>query len=426
MRILMFGWEFPPHISGGLGTACYEITRTLANHGATITFVVPRAGLPTPPSHVELVDASKSCLAYPSTADEFFGRLNIAPLDSILRPYLNEADYAGVLNTTGETATDHTGSKSVMATGGHYGGNLMAEVARYGEVAEDLAGHNDFDVIHAHDWMTFMAGIRAKRTTGKPLVVHVHSVEYDRSGDAINQSIFDIEKLGMQEADHIIAVSHYTRNLILDQYGIAPGKVTVVHNAVSRRNIGKVYHVTRPHNGKIVLFLGRITSQKGPDFFIEAAARVLEKTADVTFVMAGAGDMLPRMIERVGELRLGRHFHFTGFLGGHDVERMYAMSDLYVMPSVSEPFGLSPLEAMLYDVPVILSRQAGVTEVLPDALTVNFWDVDDIAGKILAVLKYPALSREMLRNGRKSLRHVRWEAAAARIQLIYNQLLSGK
>lgn len=426
MRILMFGWEFPPHISGGLGTACYEITRTLASHGAAITFVVPRAESPATSSHVELVDASKSTLAYPSSVDEFFGRLDIAPLDSILRPYLSEGDYAEVLNAATETATDPSGPRSVIATGGHYGRNLMAEVARYGEVAEDLAGHDDFDVIHAHDWMTFMAGIRAKRTTGKPLIVHVHSVEYDRSGNQINQSIFDIEKLGMEEADHIIAVSHYTRNLILDQYGIAPEKVSVVHNAVSRRNIEKVYHVTRPRTGKIVLFLGRITSQKGPDFFVEAAARVLEKTSDVTFVMAGAGDMLPRMIERVGELRLGRHFHFTGFLNGHDVERLYAMSDLYVMPSVSEPFGLSPLEAMLYDVPVILSKQAGVTEVLPHALTVSFWDVDDIAGKILAVLKYPALSRELLRSGRKSLRHVRWEIAAARIQLIYNQLLSGK
>lgn len=423
MRILMFGWEFPPHISGGLGTACYEITRTLSRHGAEIVFVVPRAELPETQTHVQLVAASQSPLPYPPTAEEFFERLDIKPFDSILRPYLNDEEYLTILNATAERAIERPDRPSVIEPAVHYGQNLMAEVARYSEVGEDLALDGSFDLIHAHDWMTFLAAIRAKRATGKPLVVHVHSVEYDRSGDAVNQSIFDIEKLGMQEADHVIAVSHYTRNLILDQYGIAPEKVSVVHNAVSRRNIEQVYHVARPHNEKIVLFLGRVTSQKGPDFFIEAAARVLEKMANVTFVMAGSGDMLPRMIERVSELRIGRHFHFTGFLNGHDVERMYAMSDLYVMPSVSEPFGLSPLEAMLYDVPVILSRQAGVTEVLPHALTVNFWDVDDIAGKILAVLKYPALSREMRRNGRKALRHVRWEVAAARIQLIYNKLL---
>lgn len=425
MRILMFGWEFPPLISGGLGTACYEITRTLSHHGADIVFVVPRAEHPITRSHVELVSATHTSLPYPASADEFLGRLDIKPFDSILKPYLNDEEYLAILNTTAERAADRPAHPSVIQTASHYGQNLMAEVARYSEVAEDVAINDSFDLIHAHDWMTFLAAIRAKRATGKPLVVHVHSVEYDRSGDHLNQSIFDIEKLGMQEADHVIAVSHYTRNLILDQYGIAPGKVSVIHNAVSRRSVEKTYHVSKPRHGKIVLFLGRVTSQKGPDFFIEAAARVLEKMSDVTFVMAGSGDMLPRMIERVGELRLGRHFHFTGFLAGHDVERMYAMSDLYVMPSVSEPFGLSPLEAMLYDVPVILSRQAGVNEVLPHALTVNFWDVDDIASKILAVLKYPALSRELLRNGRKALRHVRWEVAAGRIQLIYNKLLAG-
>jgi len=424
MRILMFGWEFPPHISGGLGTACYEITHTLSRHGAEIVFVVPRAETPVTKTHVQLVDASQSTLSYPPTTDEFFDRLNIKPVDSILRPYLNDTEYQTVLNAAAEWAIEDPNRHSVMEATSHYGHNLMAEVARYSEVGEDLALGGDFDLIHAHDWMTFLAAIRAKRATGKPLVVHVHSVEYDRSGIHLNQSIFDIEKLGMEEADHVIAVSHYTRNLILDQYGIAPEKISVVHNAVSRRNIEKIYHVSRPHDEKIVLFLGRITSQKGPDFFIEAAALVLEKMSNVTFVMAGSGDMLPRLIERVGELRLGRHFHFTGFLKGHDVERMYAMSDLYVMPSASEPFGLSPLEAMLYDVPVLLSRQAGVNEVLPHSLTVNFWDIADIANKILAVLKYPVLSQELLLHGRKDLRKVRWEVAAARIQLIYNKLLS--
>jgi glycosyltransferase involved in cell wall biosynthesis len=423
MRILMFGWEFPPHISGGLGTACYELTRTLSHHGAEIVFVVPRADTPPAKTHVQLVAASQSTLEYPPTTEEFFERLNIKAFDSILRPYLNDEEYLHVLNAASAQVAERPDRPSIVVPPTQYGHNLMAEVARYSEVGEDLAVGDDFDLIHAHDWMTFPAAIRARRATGKPLVVHLHSVEYDRSGDRLNPAIFEIEKLGMQEADHVIAVSHYTRNLILDQYGIPPEKVSVVHNAVARRNIEKVYHVARPRHEKVVLFLGRVTSQKGPDFFIEAAARVLEKMSNVTFVMAGSGDLLPRMIERVGELRLGRHFHFTGFLGGHDVERMYAMSDLYVMPSASEPFGLSPLEAMLYDVPVLISTTAGVREVLPHALSVNFWDVDDIANKILAVLKYPVLSRELLRNGRKDLKNVRWEVAAARIQLIYNKLL---
>lgn len=424
MRILMFGWEFPPVISGGLGTACYEISRSLSRHGNAITFVVPRTAGTAVKTPVQLVDASREPVPYPPTVDEFFEALDIRPVDSILRPYLNDLEYQSILQAAEKTVAGQPGNSSVLAPQGPYGGNLMAEVARFSEIGESLALEGEFDLIHAHDWMTFLAAIRAKRATGKPLIVHIHAVESDRSGGTINQSIFDIEKLGMEAADHVIAVSHYTRSLILEQYGIRPEKVSVVHNAVSRRQVGKVYHTPPRGNRKTVLFLGRITSQKGPDFFVEAAARVLEKDPEVVFVMAGAGDMLPRMIERVGELRLGRHFHFTGFLQGHDVERLYAMSDLYVMPSVSEPFGLSPLEAMVYDVPVLLSRQAGVNEILPGALTVDFWDVEDIAGKILAVLNYPALSREMRRNGRKALQNIRWEVAAERIQLIYNKLLA--
>ncbi len=424
MRILMFGWEFPPHISGGLGTACHDLTRTLAKHGHEISFVVPRADVAERRTHVRLMAASHVEPPRHATVEEFFHTLNLHPVDSLLRPYLNEQDYQSALDNAQARAERTPESRSVIAPGSHYGRNLMVEVARYSEAGEELALGGDFEIIHAHDWMTFLAAIRAKRATGKPLVVHVHSVEHDRSGGNPDNSIFQIEKLGMEAADHVIAVSHYTRNLILSQYGIAPEKISVVHNAVSRRQVGKVYHVPRIRPRKTVLFLGRITAQKGPDFFIEAAARVLEKTSDVNFVMAGSGDMLPRMIERVGELRIGTHFHFTGFLQGHDVERMYAMSDLYVMPSVSEPFGLSPLEAMIYDVPVILSKQAGVNEVLPHALTVDFWNVDDIANKILAVLKYPALARELLRNGRTDLKTIRWEVAAERIQLIYNQLLN--
>jgi glycosyltransferase involved in cell wall biosynthesis len=421
MRILMFGWEFPPHISGGLGTACYELTRTISRHGNKITFVVPRAEKPARKSSVQLISAVGVPLPSSSSVEEFFQSLNLQTADSILRPYLTEEEYSRALRSTSGDGTENDRS-NVMTTSSHYGQNLMAEVARYSEIGEELAVKEEFDIIHAHDWMTFLAAIRAKRATGKPLVVHIHAVEYDRSGDSINGGIFEIEKMGMEEADHVIAVSHYTRNLILSQYGISPEKVSVVHNAVSRHQATRLYHVPPVRKNKTVLFLGRITSQKGPDYFIEAAARVLEKMPDVMFVMAGTGDMLPRMIERVGELRLGTHFHFTGFLQGHDVERMYAMSDLYVMPSVSEPFGLSPLEAMIYDVPVILSKQAGVNEVMPHALTVDFWNVDDIANKILAVLKYPVLSRELLRNGRKALRSIRWEVAAERIQLIYNKL----
>jgi glycosyltransferase involved in cell wall biosynthesis len=399
------------------------MTRALVHHGTEVIFVIPRSDTQKHKSHVKLLAASQLIPPSPDdSVESFLKRLDIRAVDSILRPYLTDTDYQHVLVATETSIAHRLGAPSILDQAGPYGRNLIAEVARYSEAAEDIARREEFNVIHAHDWMTFLAAIRAKRVSGKPLVVHVHALESDRSGEKVNPDIFAIEKLGMEAADRVIAVSHYTRNLILEQYGIDPDKVVVVHNAVSRRHVGTVYHIDRRRPGKVVLFLGRITFQKGPDYFVEAAAKVLEKRPDVTFVMAGAGDMLPRLIERVGHLRIGKHFHFTGFLRGQDVERMYAMSDLYVMPSVSEPFGISPLEAMVYDVPVIVSRHAGVSEVLSHALKVDFWDVEDMAGKILAVLTYPALSREMLRNGRKELKAIRWDVTAERIMSVYNRL----
>jgi glycosyltransferase involved in cell wall biosynthesis len=268
-----------------------------------------------------------------------------------------------------------------------------------------------------------LAGIEAKRISGKPLVVHAHALEFDRSGDNINQSVYDIERYGFENADAVIAVSYLTRKIIIDKYGIAPEKVHVVHNAVSK----DTYHnipVTRGQSGeKVVLFLGRITFQKGPDYFVEAAAKVLNHIPNVRFVMAGSGDMAPRMIERIAQLRLGRKFHFTGFLKGPEVEQMYKESDLYVMPSVSEPFGISPLEAMRYDVPVIISKTSGVSEVLDSALKVDFWDTDELASKIISVLKHEPLKNELLTQGSAELRKFQWENASDHILNIYKSLI---
>lgn len=424
MRVLMFGWEFPPQISGGLGTACDELTRALAHRGVRVLFVLPRADLPERRTRVRLLSAQSVEAPHgEEPSREFLSHLTVHAVDSVLRPYLTEPEYIRALEETERRiAAAAPGTPGFLRAPSPYAGNLMAEVARYSDVADVLAYRETFDVIHAHDWMTFPAAVRARKASGRPLVVHVHALESDRAGATPNPDVVRIEKMGLMEADHVIAVSHYTRGTLVEHYGVPPGKISVVHNAVSKRTAGTVYHLRQKKYGRIVLFLGRITFQKGPEYFIDAAARVLAEVPDVTFVMAGVGDMLPRMVERVGKLRIGRRFHFTGFLHGHEVERMYAMSDLYVMPSVSEPFGISPLEAMLYDVPVIVSSHAGVAEVLTHALKVDFWNVDDIANKILAVLKYPALSRELLRNGRRQLRTLRWDTAAERVLDVYNRL----
>jgi glycosyltransferase involved in cell wall biosynthesis len=431
----MFGWEFPPHMSGGLGTACFGITRAMTDLGHHIIFVLPKVKAEAEKTHVELVSAADIPMSsLPSESPQLPGsvhleRLQIESINAMLSPYLTEGQYEHLLHRdtrySDAVQADATqGAAWFLQSAGEYGPNLIAEVSRYGDVAGAVAAQHTFDVIHAHDWMTVFAGINAKNASGKPLVLHVHALEYDRSGDNVNRDIFEIERCGMQAADRIIAVSNYTKNRIVGLYNIDPERITVIHNAVSHTDARSIYHVQNGNgNRQVVLFLGRITFQKGPDYFIEAAAKVLKANPNVIFVMAGTGDMMPRMIERVAELGLGKSFHFTGFLRGADVEQMFAVSDLYVMPSVSEPFGISPLEAMLYDVPVIISKQSGVSEILKHALKVDFWDVDEIANKIISVLRFPVLSNDIVERSREELKNIRWETAAEKIVGVYEGLV---
>jgi len=418
----MFGWEFPPYVSGGLGTACFGITKALTTLGHEIIFVVPTLKSKKDPSHVELISASEVPVPIQTiTGDDILNGLDIRIIHSLLTPYLNEEQYAAFLAHR-EGQRQEEKRYRLFEISEHYGPNLIAEVSRYGKVAGVIARDQRFDVIHAHDWMTVFAGLHAKKISGKPLVLHIHALEFDRSGDHINQEIYDIERHGMSFADHVIAVSHYTKSVIVSRYGIHPDKITVVHNAVSRFDAGTVYHVKKKKGKKVVLFLGRVTFQKGPDYFVETAARVLKEIPNVKFVMAGAGDMMPRMIKRVAALGIGKNFHFTGFLKGPEIEQIFTVSDLYVMPSVSEPFGISPLEAMLYDVPVIISKQSGVSEILHHALKVDFWDVKEMANKIIAILRYPILSGEIVERSREELKNIRWESAAEKIGTVYQTL----
>ncbi|MCX5831522.1 MAG: glycosyltransferase [Deltaproteobacteria bacterium] len=421
MRVLMFGWEFPPHISGGLGTACLGITQGLGELGTEIIFVLPKIKGDHLASHVKLISASDVSLSEDSSTKIFTKAMEFRAIASTLRPYASASPLIASLSR-GILTNQRPGNHGTGELSGDYGSDLFLEVINYGRAAGILARGETFDVIHGHDWMTVHAGIEARRATGKPYIYHVHSLEFDRSGENINRQVYDVERYGLENADHIISVSHYTKNTIVNRYGINPAKVTVVHNAVSRSEGAIRYRGEKRPGEKIVLFLGRITFQKGPDYFIEAAARVLEMIPRVTFVMAGAGDMMPRMIERVAQLGIGRHFHFTGFLKGDEVERIYALSDLYVMPSVSEPFGISPLEAMLYDIPVIMSKQSGVSEILHHALKVDFWNVDELADKMIGAIRHPALVTEMVDRSREELKNIHWKAAAEKILSVYRRV----
>lgn len=425
MKVLMFGWEFPPHISGGLGTACHGLTTALLGHDIDVTFVLPRLRTEQQQGSLRLVGANRvSVRNVKTSAGQLRKTIKEIGVDSPLVPYVSPSLYKKLVKDLESRpgTTDTTEGTLETDLTGDYGPNMMDEVVRYSAVARALAASENFDVIHAHDWMTYLAGVEARNVSGKPLVAHIHATEFDRSGEHVNQSVYDIERWGLSQADKVIAVSHYTKDLVSSRYGVPEDRIQVVYNAVSQERRVQQLGISKPLREKVVLFLGRITFQKGPDYFLEAARKVLQKYRNVRFVMAGSGDMYHKMVERMASLRIGDHFHFTGFLRGTDVEKMYAMSDLYVMPSVSEPFGIAPLEAMVYNVPIIVSKQSGVAEVLPNAIKVDFWDTDKLAERILAVLTRPGLAKHMVENSAEQLRELKWERAAQHVIDVYREL----
>lgn len=430
MRVLMFGWEFPPHIAGGLGTACYGLTKGLAKHGVDILFVMPSASGDEDQSAVKIVNASDVPFTQTwSEMNEFLNKVDFLKVSSNLVPYIDPMlyeEYAGSKMEKSEFEQFKVKYGSKYKFSGKYGANLMEEVASYAMVGATIAAENTFDVIHAHDWLTYAAGIAAKRVSGKPLVIHVHATSFDRgSEDNIDTRVFNIERMGMLAADKVITVSNLTRNIVINKYGIDPAKVITVHNAVDFNEF-KQMDVRRGVEDKIVTFLGRITFQKGPEYFIEAAAKVLKRFPKARFVMAGNGDLMNRSIRRVAKLGIADRFHFTGFLRGDDVKKMFAYSDVYVMPSVSEPFGISPLEAMKSNVPTIISKQSGVAEVLKYAIKVDFWDIDAMADAMYGLLAYPALSEMSIKCGVEEVNALKWENAALKIKDVYSMAISGE
>ncbi len=435
MRVLMFGWEFPPHIAGGLGTACYGMTRGLARNDVEVIFVMPRASGDEDERFVKVVNASdveaRYCDSKIEGADDIMRKISFIHIDSNMVPYISPEEfetYREGYERTGKKFWEREGDSWTQryTFSGKYGANLMEEVARYAVVAAEVARQleGQFDVIHAHDWLTYFAGIAAKRVSGKPLVVHMHATSFDRSSsDNIDTRVYEIERAGMAAADRVIAVSNLTRNIVIEKYNIPAERVVTVHNAV--RFAEKENEVPeRGVDDKIITFLGRITFQKRPDYFVEAAAKVLKRVPNVRFVMAGSGDMMNHVIRRVARLGIADRFHFTGFLKGDDVHKMFQLSDVYIMPSVSEPFGISPLEAMRANVPSIISKQSGVAEVLDYAVKVDYWDVDAMADAIYGFVKYPALSKMFAEKGLEEVTGLKWNNAAAKIKTIYQDAIN--
>jgi len=420
MKVFMLGWEFPPFISGGLGTACYGLTRAMDQLGMKVMFVLPKMVESKYATHVKLLTPGSRRSASFFKFNEL-KNVKFHAISSPLLPYSTPDTYQQRIEETLRHKQEILGhsisSASQLFISKDYGSDMYTEVHRYAAMAAELAENEQFDIVHAHDWMTYPAGIAVSAISERPLVVHVHSTEFDRSGEHVNQMIYDIEREGMHRADKVITVSHFTRNIIIGRYGVSGDKVEVVYNGVERNGKWTVDENVIDKDEKIVLFLGRITMQKGPEYFLHAAKKVLDVMDNVKFVMAH------RAIEMAAELGIGHKVLFTGFLRGDDVQKIYKMADLYVMPSVSEPFGIAPLEALDNDVPVIISKQSGVSEVLMHALKVNFWDVDEIANKIVAVLKYPPLQMTLQSHGNFEVRRLRWKDAATRCAKIYDEML---
>lgn len=423
MKVLMFGWEFPPHISGGLGTASYGLTRGLSTiPGLDITFVVPRAYGDEDQSKMRLIGAGDITMDTKYMRfSELLSSISYIEVNSNLVPYHSPEEYETLVNKAENKKKKliHTTMGGKLLFSGGYGQNLFEEIANYALVAQQIAADNEHDIIHTHDWLTYPAGMAAKGISGKPLVIHVHATDFDRSGGKVNPSVFEIEKRGMEAADKIIAVSNLTRNTIIEKYGIAPEKVTTVYNAVEPLGDQEKIAMRRGIDDKVVTFLGRVTLQKGPEYFVQAAEKVLRKMDNVRFVMAGSGELLERMINWAASLGIADKFHFTGFLKGDDVFRMFSISDVYVMPSVSEPFGISPLEAMQSNVPTIISNQSGVAEILKYAIKTDFWDVDAMADAIYGLLNYPSLSEVFRKYGKEEVDNMIWENSAKKVYALY-------
>lgn len=418
MKALMFGWEFPPHILGGLGTASFGLTKGMAENGdMDITFVIPKPWGDEPKQFARIIGANCTPVAWRDVNWDYVQSRIGNVMDPQLYYDLRDHIYA-------DFNYMNTNDLGCIEFSGRYPDNLLEEINNYSIVAGVIARTVQCDVIHSHDWLTYPAGIHAKQVTGKPLVIHVHATDFDRSRGNVNPTVFNIERDGMLNADHIITVSNLTRRTVIEKYGIDPAKVTTVHNAVEPLSSELLNVQVPPKHDKVVTFLGRITMQKGPEYFVEAASQVLHKVHDVQFVMAGGGDMMEKMIRLAAQRNISDRFHFTGFLKGKQVYEMLKASDVYIMPSVSEPFGISPLEAMQMGVPSIISKQSGCAEILRNVVKVDYWDINAMADAIYSIIKYPAMHKQLSEHGLEEVSKISWKKAGAKVIDIYRQLIN--
>lgn len=431
LRVLMLGWEYPPFMNGGLGVACAGLAAALGEL-VQLTLVVPR----TPPDYVpsgwDLIGLEGRELpalweSYPARVQAQLKRVHLRYLPVTLSGYernprspqvVQEDVWYTVERVVPQNRLQRAARPFAIAE--PYGPSLATRVQEYTELVGQLVQPGQYDVVHAHDWMTFMAGLELKARWGLPLVLHVHSLEYDRGGPASRGQVFQLERHALREADRVVPVSQYTAEVIRDVYGISPAKVRPVRNGIE---LQPVFRRARPFPERLVVYVGRLTGQKGPAYFFEAARALLAAGAPLRFAIAGKGHLIEQLIHETARARLGHRIHFTGYLEPERVRDLLAMADVYVMPSVSEPFGLAALEAAQMGVPCVLSRQSGVAEVLEGPRYVDYWDVPAITQAITDLLDQPALRQQVIDTQYRSLQALGWPGAAQQVVEVYTEIV---
>ena len=423
MKVLMFGWEFPPHILGGLGTASYGITKGLAAQpDMHITFCLPKPWGDEDKSFMNIIGLNETPIVWRDVDYDYVKERLGTKMEPELYYKLRDHIYADF----NYRVTDDLGC---IEFSGRYPENLQEEINNYSIVAGVIARQQECDIIHAHDWLTYPAGIHAKNVSGKPLVIHVHATDFDRSRGNVNPTVYGIEKNGMDHADCIMCVSELTRQTVINHYHQDPAKCITMHNAVyplSSDILDMVAEQRKQRENrkeKVVTFLGRITMQKGPEYFVEAAALVLKRTRNIRFCMAGSGDMMNAMIEMAAARGIADRFHFPGFMKGKQVYEAFADSDVYVMPSVSEPFGISPLEAMQCGVPSIISKQSGCAEILDKCIKTDYWDIYAMADAMYSLCTNESLHEYLKVEGKNEVDQITWEKVGKKIYDVYSQLI---
>lgn len=425
----MLGWEFPPLFSGGLGVATYGMVKAL-RHNVDIKLIIPSYSTSSSLPNVKIIGLNSISAEELDTEqlrfklEDLGSEVHRLPLSVSPYQFINEEIEKsrlgeGSINLTSEKTIEMI--HNIFSDSNVYGFNVMHKVYLYTQLSEQIARTLDFDIIHAHDWITFAAGLRIKKTTGKPLVVHVHSLETDRAGEWIRNSIYHLEKETLGEADSVFSVSQFTKDQIVKHYGIDSSKIHVVHNGIDPGDMPRKKHQLRD---KLVVFLGRLTHQKGPEFLLETAEKVTKVYPRVKFVVAGTGDQFAHVLETSAYKKLGSKFIFAGFLSKAKVDELLSMADVYFMPSVSEPFGITALEAAQHHVPTVLSSQSGAAEVMKSSLKADFWDTDKHANYIYALLKYGPLNQQLSDSAKAELDCLTWDHTARKICSVYEQLLT--